>query len=500
MHTHHSAFVSAVPVLFSSRTTLVSPALSPFAPRLSNNRRCRLVTIEWEICPPPSARVKTESDEHPSQSKEDDSSEHSSEHTSNEYGNGEARDGADVDDGADTKASADESMSIDDGSGNGRSDDDDDGGGGGGDDDESEDEAEDLLPGNADPPHGDGDQLSGDRDQSAAQKKTLSVMLAESVQRLKEGSSRSREAFGEALSSAGSKFAELASQVFENVPPPIIVAFISLISTLAGTRYKIYRDHRKAERERAEASRKRKEEIERNLRETYELYASPLLKSSAKLAERLEFSVNADWSAVEDNDGEKGLSPTYSAYLLGRFLAHVEILKRERALLDYGFPTADRILANILGRIQGVLCANDKTLINIQQTEHFFKPYPGEKPLGAGPLKISPRKQAVLGELMLRRSWGGKYDIVKTDEGSMQHGSKAVLTFLEFSHIFNEDKRMQRWYNRVKDEFENIEKTVNSTMGLKQRSKRLGARIYFFQSALLDLVEFFGTYIHSLVH
>lgn len=40
----------------------------------------------------------------------------------------------------------------------------------------------------------------------------------------------------------------------------------------------------------------------------------------------------------------------YTAYLIGRFLAHVEILERDRAPLDFRFSAADSILGHILGR------------------------------------------------------------------------------------------------------------------------------------------------------
>lgn len=99
---------------------------------------------------------------------------------------------------------------------------------------------------------------------------------------------------------------------------------------------------------------------------------------------------------------EKSASPLYSAYLLGRYLATVEILKKESTVLDYGFPAADRIMANILGRIQGIMCANDRLLIDMQNAENFFQLGPGEKPLKAGPLKIPPRRQTVMGELLFR--------------------------------------------------------------------------------------------------
>lgn len=301
----------------------------------------------------------------------------------------------------------------------------------------------------------------------------------------------------DAISSASSAIASWAQAVVSTVPAPVLVAIISLISTVFGARYRAVRDANDAAKKRAEAARKRKMEIERELRRTYELYAAPLLKSASKLAERLWFIVNADWSSVEQTDGTMNLSPIYSTYLLGRFFAHVEILKNERALLDYGFPTADRILANILGRVQGVLCANDETLRHIQNTEHFYKPAPGEQPLKAGPLKISPRKQTALGELMLRKVWKGKYNIdVEKGGEELNRGAKAVLSFLEFVHIFKNDDRMRWWYDDVVDEFSALERYIHGKKKGNKRSNHVGARIFILQSTLVDVVEFFDPNPH----
>lgn len=299
------------------------------------------------------------------------------------------------------------------------------------------------------------------------------------------------------LSSVASVISSWAGTVLNTVPAPVLVALISLISTVFGARYRAIRDANDAEKKRAEAARKRKMEIERELRKTYELFAAPLLKSAAKLSERLWFVVNADWSSVEHTDGFMNLSPLYSTYLLGRFFAHVEILKNERALLDYGFPTADRILANILGRVQGVLCANDETLKHIQNTEHFFKPAPHEKPLAAGPLKISPRKQTALGELMFRKVWKGKYNIdLEHSDEDLNRGSKAVLSFLEFVHVFRNDKRMKWWYEGIVDEFADLERFIHGKEKGKKRSNRVGARIFILQSTLVDVIEFFDPNPH----
>lgn len=311
-----------------------------------------------------------------------------------------------------------------------------------------------------------------------------------------------------AVKSIGSAFvstASIASDItsstmsflLKNVPAPVIVALISLSSTWSATNYKARLDARAAAKARQEATRKRKEKIEGTLREVYEEYASPILKSSAKLAERLQFLVDTDWDGIENNEGGQDCSPLYSAYLFGRFFAHIGILKQERSLLDYGFPTADRILSNILGRIQGVLCANDRLLIHMQHTEHFFKPAPGESPLRAGPLKLSPRAQIVIGELMLRRMWFDRTDFVHVPcEAAVNHGPKAVLSFFEFSKLYKESNDMQQWFKPLVRDFSALEKFIRATPREKRRSDRVGARLYILQSSLLDLIEFFDPLPH----
>lgn len=301
----------------------------------------------------------------------------------------------------------------------------------------------------------------------------------------------------EALSSATSNVISWGKDIVSTVPSSVLVAMLSLLSTLFGIRYRAFRDERDAAKNRAEAARRRKMEIERELRKTYELFAAPLMKSAAKFSERLWYIVNADWSSMETSDHYANLSSLYSAYLLGRFLSYVEILKNERALLDYGFPTADRMLANILGRVQGVLCANDNTLNHIQNSEHFFKPAPHDKTLPGGPLKISPRKQAVLGDLMLRKLWKGKYNIDLEHSGEdLNRGSKAVLSFLEFVHIFEKDKRMKWWYKDIVDDFTDFERLIHKRKKGRGRNHRVGARVFVLQSALIDIVEFFDPNPH----
>lgn len=285
--------------------------------------------------------------------------------------------------------------------------------------------------------------------------------------------------------------------IFKSVPAPVLVALISLFSTFSGARYKARRDKQAAVSAEAVAARKRKADIEQKLRRTYAELAAPILKSAAKMAERLYAMLDGDWDVVEKRNIYKGISPTYSAYLLGRYFATVEILKRESALLDYGFPAADRVLANILGRVQGVLGANDSVLMEMQRSEHLFKPGPGEKVLRGGPLRVTPRAQAVMGELLLRKLWIHKYKFVEeADEHNLKRGPKAVLSFLEFSRLMAEDRALRQWYQPLVDDFAELEGRVKKARGTRKRNDGIGARVCFLQNGLLDLVEFFDPLPH----
>ncbi|CAN8076613.1 unnamed protein product, partial [Agarophyton chilense] len=300
-------------------------------------------------------------------------------------------------------------------------------------------------------------------------------------------------------SNVGSTLTSRAASFVNTVPAQVTVALISGFSTIMGARVKAKRDKNVAERQRAEAARKRKLQIEKQLRQVYEEVAAPILKSAAKLAERLYVIADGDWNSVESASKPPRLSAMYSAYLLGRYLATVELLKQESTLLDYGFQTADRILSNILGRVQGVLCADDESLTNMQQTEHFFQPGPNDKPLKAGILKIPPRVQTALGEILLRRLWKDKYDVVDNQMGEkrLERGSRAVISYLEFSHLMERDPTFRKWYLPVVEDFEKLEYIARSTSQGRRRRSQIGSRLYFVQSGLLDLVEFFDPLPHA---
>lgn len=299
-----------------------------------------------------------------------------------------------------------------------------------------------------------------------------------------------------AASSVYEFFASRIAAVLRVVPAPVIVALISLVSTVSGARYKVKRDREAAKEAERKAAKKKKEQIENNLRKSYADLAAPILKSAAKLAERLHILVDLEWDRVEKSEVDSMASPAYSAYLLGRYLATVEIIKQESALLDYGFPAADRILANILGRVQGVLCANDDVLMEMQRNEHLFSPPSGHKPLRGGRLRVTPRAQTVLGELLLRKLYTGKVSFVDRAENE-KRGPRAVISFLEFSRLLEEDATVARWYKPIIKEFMTLENVVRHIPRNKRRCDAIGARLYFLQSGLLDLVEFFDPLPHA---
>lgn len=357
----------------------------------------------------------------------------------------------------------------------------------------------DIADGGDDIPHdgsgngdhgGEGDDDTGSHGEG---RKTI-AFLGTGAKKAQELAAQRLEGLTNATGKAYGSLMGFTGAFIKTVPPPVIVALISLVSTVSGTRMKVRIDKQNAEKANIAAAKKKKDDIEHQLRKTYNELSAPMLKSAAKLAERLYFIIGADWGTLGDAIDAKSktnLSSTYSAYLLGRFLATVEIVKRENTLLDYGFPAADRIFANILGRIQGVLAANDYVLGEMQKTEHSFKPAGSQKALKGGPLRVSPKTQAVLGELIHRRIWSGKYDFIETAEHISARGNKATITFLEFSRILEKDHTMQIWYKPVIEQFARLENRIKDLPREKRRCNDVGARMYFLQSGLLDLVEFF---------
>lgn len=289
--------------------------------------------------------------------------------------------------------------------------------------------------------------------------------------------------------------------ILKVVPPQVLVAIISVISTLAGAKVKSRNDIRAKERARIEAARKAKAKLESDLRNNYQTLANSLLKSAIKLAERLVLVV--EHSSLhcdpETPDCGTGQSPVYSAYLLARYLATVELFKKRSSVLDLGFPAADRIFLNILGRIQGVLAADDAVLKHMQETERYFKPGKGRQPMPAGPLQIMPRAQLCIGELVLRR------DVTNSDTRSMtaeevsRQTTNSIISYAEFSRQLQEDTYMERWFSPVIESFRQLEHSCKHDVVVARRAhkkgngqpeRRTGARVFFLQAALMDLVDF----------
>lgn len=355
----------------------------------------------------------------------------------------------------------------------------------------------------------DDDSDDKEKEPSGKDNKVL-AFVNDGMSRINQAVQTSHEIVSSTTSNVSSNVSSWLGALLQTVPAPVLVALISLTSTFFGSRYKAASDARQLAEKKETEARKRKSDIERALREEYETFAGPLLKSAAKLAERLEFIVNADWDSIENRDGSNNnkdgnLSAMYSTYVLLRFLAHVEMIKRERPSLDYGFPTGDRILTNILCRIQGVLSANDTSLSYLTKTEKFFHPFEQDTSLKAGTLRISPKKQTVLGELLLRRTWDHKYcDIIKSPSNtSVTTGQKAVLTFLEFTHIYKYDDKMKCWCSTLVSDFQSLEKSarkarVGKLNEKKNKARYFGTRIYFLQNAACDLVEFFDPLPHPM--
>lgn len=287
-------------------------------------------------------------------------------------------------------------------------------------------------------------------------------------------------------------FLQTTAQVgIREIPAPVLTAFVTAISTISGVRIKASYDIRNKEKDRQEAAIQRKVAMEGELRRNYEQLASPVLQAAAKLADRLHMLVDMRWDSTESSKEGDIVSPLYSAYLVARYFTTVEILKSERPLLDYGFPAADRILYNILGRIQGLFCANDHMLREMQNSELYFRSAPEYRPLRGGLLEMSPRRQALLGEMLLRRVWTHKYNFLDVSLGTERIGGRAILSFREFSRLFDTDENVRKSFQLLVDDLYELEQFSRANSRQHRRCDRIGARVFFVQSALLDLVDFF---------
>jgi hypothetical protein len=300
------------------------------------------------------------------------------------------------------------------------------------------------------------------------------------------------------------------NKVFRVVPAQVITAILGIMSGVAAQYSKSQADRRAAIRSREEAMQKRRDEVEKELRKKYVNFHAPLLSAAVKLSERLYLLVDGPFNSSDLSIGEEPCPcSTYSAYLIGRYLGLVEQIKRESQTLDLGFPAADRIFTNILGRIQAVMCADDDSLRRMQETERYFKPPPGVRPIKGGPFKLLPRSQSAVGELMLRARWEGYR--LHTDS---KHPT-GVLTLVEFVSLLHADKEMQRWFKPLIADLQKLEKNCDSVRAEKARNNelitdarshmhahmRIGARPYFLQCALQDLVDFLvRTAQHATCH
>lgn len=284
-----------------------------------------------------------------------------------------------------------------------------------------------------------------------------------------------------------------ATYLFKFVPPQVLTALIGLLSGY-GAQQRNNRIKERDEKKSKEEERKRKvAESERHLRELYDNNHGPLLKAAAKLSERIYVLVSgqSDW----EDDAEAYNGTVYSAFLLGKYLAYVEHIKRNsQETLNLGFPAADRIFLNILGRIQSSLAASDAALAHIQSTEESFKASPGTKPYLGGPFTLTPRSQSAIGELMLRKL---------RCEG---RGPADILSFNEFAEQMDASKELRKWMTPVINELSELRKAgkvankmsrngvpYNKQVVVKTTreaaAKHLGARAFLIQNALVDLIE-----------
>lgn len=295
-------------------------------------------------------------------------------------------------------------------------------------------------------------------------------------------------------------FAAAAVRLFNVIPAQIITTLLGLLSGYAAHRRSTEVEKRRIEMSKEAEVKAERDRVEKELRQKYQRMHGPLLKAACKLSERLFVLVSGAESARWD-DGDEPYPPAlYTAYLLGRYLGLVEIMKRQsHQVMDLGYPAADRIFLNILGRIQGVLAADDSSLLRLQETEAYFKPAPGEIPVPGGPFRVSSRNQSAIGELMLRREG---MDERFSDEGT---AADAVLTFCEFAKRMQSDVELQKWFNPVVRDLESLQncgqdaksrakiknaKKLNVSNARADGRALIGSRPYFLQCALQDLLDF----------
>lgn len=317
------------------------------------------------------------------------------------------------------------------------------------------------------------------------------------------------EKVGDGAKTAGSKTVAFLQQLFKIVPVQILTALIALfsgcIAQVKTNKRKKLDDKRAARKKMLE----KRAQAELELRQLYENNHGPLLKSAAKLSERL-FTLVEGYTNWDEN--EKPYAGTiYSAYLLAKYLAYVEHIKRSsQQTLNLGFPAADHIFLNILGRVQSTLGASDALLMYMQSCEGSFKPARGHSMHKGGPFAIVPRAQAAIGEIMLRKA-------SKDEQVAHHKGAARVLSFSEFARKLECDQELRLWIGPVIKDFRKLRSAaraanLKSVRGgrwwkfwLKVDSKRtgphrrtsreiapkyVGSRPYAIQNALQDLIDF----------
>lgn len=297
---------------------------------------------------------------------------------------------------------------------------------------------------------------------------------------------------------------KIAKVVLKDIPTPVIATIISATATVMVTRIKAGQDSRQAEDSRNETRAQSKMESENQLRKSYKDLTLPLLKASSKLADRLYQMIDADITMIEDekvkDDIRGSESSLYSAYLVGKYFSAVQMMSYEHPLFDYGFPAADRILYNIVGRVQGLFCANDKLFTKLQSTEQYFKS--DSEPLKSGLFKITPKTQVTLGQLLFETQWvmqKNKFPFVEANK-TKASSVRSILSFLEFSRIYDMDDTMHKWYQPIVNDFKKLEAMSGSIEKTKdRRNDMIGARVFFVQSALCDLIDFFDPFPHTRV-
>jgi hypothetical protein len=234
---------------------------------------------------------------------------------------------------------------------------------------------------------GEGGSGSGDDgDEHHRYRQGKSASIATSV------AERSRHATSTFLNNA----VKLTVALFKIVPAPVLTTLIGISSGVIGQRKREAANQAKAMQNAQARAQAARAEADRKLREKYDSIHGPLLKAASKLSERLYTLVYGSGAPAWRDDGEPYTGSLYTAYLLGRYFAMVEVVKRQSEVLDLGFPAADRVFTGLLGRVQGVMAADDGALSHLQTTEAYFQPAHGEKTVSGGLVETASPNSTLL--------------------------------------------------------------------------------------------------------